>query len=1186
MFKNLNIANYMNKRSTRQLLMLSKHALYGLCIQALLASILIAGDGIAQQVKLGDMIVSVTFQEERLENVFTKIEYLSGLNFAYHKGQILRGHKISGEFHEKSLESILLYISWQTDLKFKRIDGNVFVSIKEAEDMPVVEVQQGITITGKVTSIEEPTGLPGVNILIKGTKSGTVSDLNGNYQIEVPESQSVLIFSSVGYATEEIEVGNRTVINLSLTLDITSMAEIVVIGYGEMKKSDITGSVASFNTEALKERPQTNILQALQGTVAGVNVTTTSSSAEDNATLLIRGQNSITASNNPLIILDGIPYSGRLSELNPNDIASMEVLKDASSTAIYGSRGANGVILISTKAGKAGKLQVGYNTYYSFDEIAHLPDMQNAGDFWRDSWERSIINPLSRPTNTLSLRQQIDEAFVGNESSNTNLEAFMMGYPGMTWEQLKNDILSKYPEYVNDYATLQQVAADFAYPAGGRNTNWVDLATRVGHRQHHNLSFSGGNEHSRYYVSSNYGKTEGIALGDVFQRMVNRINLNLRLIEGINYGTNTQFGFYDRSGSKALWGGINSNGAFLLSPTYKAHNEDGSINLYPIKEETHIKNPLEPLLFDNEDKEMVLITNHYIDVVIPWVKGLHYKLNTGYTWNNARNRTYKGQNTTEGKVDNGILSTYDGNGNTWIIENIFSYNRSFGRHNLFLTGLYSAQENLSGSNRINGRGFANDVMTYYQASQAEILTAFSSYTKSNYISQMFRANYGFDERYLFTGTIRRDGYSAFGRTTKFGIFPSVALGWNIANENLMATVRNLDVLKLRLSYGINGNEAVGPYSTLPILSNRNYIDENGNILYGYFPMALENTDLSWETTKSFNVGVDFSILRGRIHGVIDAYRSNTYDLLLNETISAINGTTSITRNIGETKNHGVELQLSSINVHRNKFSWKTDFNFATYNSKIVHVGLRDGEGNYINDVASQWFIGHPVNVNFDYALDRILQKEDFILDANGNYLLDANNNYQLREEVKSEIVVFGTPFPGKPIVKDFNGDGIIGGSEDKMIHGNLAPDFISGMTNTFKYGNFTFSFFLNGVWGITKRNDLINTKGLGPKRKMNLTYWTQNNPISVLPGINAGSLTQEELYPYFDANYVRLQDISLTYDLPSSLLSKLLFSDFAAFINIKNMATYTKWKGLDPEYTTQSDVPRARSYILGLRFTL
>lgn len=1042
--------------------------------------------------------------------------------------------------------------------------------------------QETITVTGRVTD-NSGVPLPGVNIYEKDTPSnGTISDDEGRFTLIVPVRDAVLVFRSIGYTSKEIPVDGRDAITVSLSEDITGLDEVVVIGYGTQKKSDITGSVASFNVSSLDQRPQTNIVQALQGTVAGLNVTSSASTAEDNAAVLIRGQNSITASNNPLIILDGIPYAGSLSALNTNDIASIEVLKDASATAIYGSRGANGVILVSTKLGEAGKPKFSYDVQYSWDEIAHLPDMQNASDFWRDYWERSVTNGLITPSNTNSVADQITQAFEGDETDNTDIEAYMMGYPGTTWSEHTAAILSGYPEYTNDYSVLQQIAADFAYPSGGRDTDWIELATRTGHKQKHNFSVSGGNDNARYFASANYTNVEGIAKGDDFKSYTYRINMNLKLTERISYGTNTQLGFYDRSGVPAEWGG---NGAFLLSPTYNAFHEDGSIDLYPMDEETSIGNPLEFLLHDDQNKATSIITNHYLDIDIPGIEGLHYKLNTGYSYTNQRERNYQGRNTVAGLLLGGNLQTYDYNVINWTIENILSYTRTFDRHNIFLTALYSAQENSSESNRINGRGFDSDVMSYYQASNAEILTADSDYGKSNHLSQMFRANYGFDNRYLFTATVRRDGYSAFGNDTKFGLFPSIAFGWNIANEAFMKDAEKIEALKLRLSYGINGNEAVSNYATLPVMASMNYIDQFGNELFGYYPSQLANPDLSWESTRSLNMGFDFTLFKGRVRGSADAYRSNTYDLLLTETIAAINGTTSIIRNIGETKNHGMELQVSTINISKSHFSWRTDFNISSYNTEIVHVGLTDGDGNYIDDVASEWFIGYPVNVNFDYVLDRILQKEDFILDSNGDYVLNEFNDYQLREDIQDEVVVFGTPYPGKPVLKDLNDDGLIGGSEDKMIHGDRSPDLIAGMTNTVKYGNWTFSFFLNGVWGITQANVLINTKGLGPKRKMNLVYWTPDNPINELPGANRGSMTQEELVPYQKANFVRLQDVSLSYDFPAKMMSRIDVTDLSAFINVKNAATFTNWEGLDPEYSSQTSVPRARSYIVGLRLS-
>jgi len=1047
---------------------------------------------------------------------------------------------------------------------------------------PALLYSQIHNVSGVVTDVSGET-LPGVNVVLKGTTTGAITNLDGEYVIENIPSDGILVFSFIGMKNEEILIENQTSINVTMQADAIGIDEVVVVGYGTQKKSDITGAVVSFDTDILRERPQTNLVQALQGNMAGVSVTTSSSSAEDGGVILIRGKNSITAGNSPLIIMDGIPYDGSFSSINPNDVESMEILKDASSTAIYGSKGANGVILISTKKG-SGKMVVSYSGRYSWDEVTQLPDMQNGAEYWASSWEQDVTNPMSNPSSsTIDLYDLFDTKGYENTSK---VDAFMQGYPGQTWDEVSNAILAKYPsETHHDRATLLQIAEDFAYPAGGRNTDWIKEATRMGHKQQHNVSLSGSTDKMSYYVSGIYDKAEGIAKGDDFERMMFRVNMSYNLTKWATYGTNTSLGFYDRSGLPAKWTG--DTGAFLFSPIFNAYNEDGSIDLTPDDNNTLRINPLENLLFQNDDKETRITTNHYIDVDVPGVKGLHYKLNTGYRWNYRKDRTYQGNNTVLGARKYGVLDINNRKGYAWTVENILSYDRDFGKHHLFLTALYSADESVSDNNGVDASGFVSDDRTYYQAASADILTANASYSKRNHISQMFRANYGFDNRYMLTGTVRRDGYSAFGNDTKFGVFPSVALGWNIANESFMETIDMVDVLKLRASYGVNGNEAISAYRTLPRLSTRNYINQGGAIQYGYYPRALSNPDLGWETTESFNIGLDYTLLNGKVRGTIDAYKSNTYDLLLNETISAINGTTSITRNIGETKNKGIEFQISTVNISNSEFFWRTDFNGTVYKSEIVNVSLKDDEGNYIDDIASEWFIGHPVDVNYDYVLNRVLQKEDFVTDDGGNYVLDENDNYILTDEAAETIVTTKNfPWPGFATVKDVNEDGSIGDA-DKVIIGNRNPDFLAGMTNTFKYKNWTFSFFLNSVWGVTKRNTFINNSNLGPDRKMNdIPFWTQENPTAadVLPGINLSKM-DKQLYPYIDVNYVRVQDITLSYKF-----SKIKgLSNLEVYTNIKNLYTFTNYE-LDPEYdelanTVNTNVPRARSIILGVRMS-
>ncbi|MEM8894343.1 MAG: SusC/RagA family TonB-linked outer membrane protein [Bacteroidota bacterium] len=1082
-----------------------------------------------------------------------------------------------------------------------KILGLLFLlSAYSINSLLAVQVQdETLTISGKIIDSEGKQGIPGVTVLVKGTTKGTITDVEGTYKISGVTKGDVLVFSYVGFLTQERTVLNSDVIDVEMGFDMVGLEEIVVVGYGTQKKSDITGSVASFDTETLENRPQVNLTQALQGNIAGVTVTTNTSSAEDGGTILIRGQNSITAANDPLIVLDGIIYDGSLSDLNPNDIQSMEVLKDASSTAIYGSRGANGVILVATKKGKAGDLKVSYNAFYSFDNVAQLPDLQNASEFWRDKWERSVTNQLSDPANADTRVEQIVNSFFINNTADA--EAFMTGYPDRSQEELINEILSNYGESGLDRESVLSLAEDFAYPTGARDTDWIDLASRTGHRQEHNLSVSGGSDKADYFVSATHTDVQGIAEGDDFERTILRFNLGFDLTNGIKYGTNTQIGLFDRSGVSADWG---NSGALRFSPLYQPFNDDGSLRLRPDQGDGSIRNPLERTLYENEDKEVKLITNQYINVEIPYVDGLEYKLNFGYQRSGRTNRTYKGRNTIDGEARNGELTIVESMNESWLVENILSYKRDFGRSSVFLTGLYSLQERVSDVPvNLTARGFPNDIRDFYQLQNATFILPFGAnvgddfetgdlYSQRNNISQMIRANYTFDDRYLLTATVRRDGFSAFGEDFKFGSFPSLALGWNISNEQFFNT-STIDALKLRLSYGENGNEAVTPYSSLALLQPLDYISESEDPRFGFYPQQLANPSLSWETTKSFNIGTDFSIYEGRVSGSLDVFFSNTLDLLLDETISPINGVTEIRTNVGETENRGFEFQLNTYVLDNQDFTWKAGLVGSRFRSEIVDVNQRDADGQIIDDVASEWFIGHPVNVFFDYSLDRILQPEDFILDANGNYEIDEDGNYQLLPEVAESLPETNTPrfFPGQPIVRDVNGDGEIGGAEDRIIHGDENPTFTAGLTNTVTYKNWTFSMLLNGLWGATRRNTLVNNNGFGPRRKLNIDYWSDENPTNELPGLNRGSLTPGiDLYPYVTVNYVRIQDISIAYRIPTD---NLPLTSLEVYSNIRNLYTFTNWEGLDPDFNTRdntfgrpsNDIPRPRSFILGVRVT-
>lgn len=953
--------------------------------------------------------------------------------------------------------------------------------------------------TSKITgSVRDSKGesLPGVSIMIKGSQHGTVTDMNGKFSMQVPNRSTILVFTYIGFETQEVTIGERASLNITMKDNATSLNEVVVVGYGTQRKRGVTGAVASFKAEQIEEMPQTTVTQSLQGKIPGLTITTTSSNAEGNSNnIQIRGRNSITAGNSPLVVVDGIPFSDQLSEINPNDIESMDVLKDASSAAIYGSRAANGVILITTKKGKAGKTNISYNGYYGVDNIAHLPDMMNGDQFYKTKVDRFGQGVL------------------------TNTE-------------------------INSYQS-------------GISTDWVDLATRQGTRQQHSLSASGGSENMHYYLSGTYNGVNGIAKNDKFDRYNIRVNLDTKLTSWITLGTNTQMGYYDRSGINASFGN-----AFVMNPLAIPYEENGDLKLTPWAEDPFFNNPLEGLNVLNEDIARSVISNNFIKVDIPYVKGLSYRLNTGYTYRYRNVETYYGSNTRDGLQQNGVSQVDNWNNEDWIIENIIDYNRTFGKHNLSFTGLYSAQKRTTKNHDLDASGFPGDFMTYYQNKLAQVWSPSDLFQEQQYVSQMGRLNYSYNGRYLITATVRRDGYSAFGANSKYGVFPSIALGWNISDERFMKSTKWIDFIKLRMSYGSNGNQAIDPYRTLAQLTNLNYIGNNGETAIGFYPSSLGDPNLSWETTNKANFGTDFSLFGGRLSGNIDYYFSKTYDLLLSKSISPVNGVRNILQNIGEVKNNGLDLYLSSVNVKGAKFNWTTDVTFSFYKNKIVDVGLFDENGNPADDVDNRWFVGKPIDVNYAYEFDGIWQDGDDIAGS-----------------------AQPTAKPGDVKVKDVNGDGTINTS-DRTIIGSRIPSYTAGITNTFKYNNFSLSFFIRTVQGTTKFNDLMNTYFDGRNAAMNRTWWTPENPVNTYPQ------NRDDSNPfgvnYFgsssNSSFIRLNDVTLKYSFPAKILNRAKINNLEIFINAKNLVTITEWEGLDPELDSQTGIPLTRAYLLGLRF--
>jgi TonB-linked SusC/RagA family outer membrane protein len=960
--------------------------------------------------------------------------------------------------------------------------------------LPFESSAQGSSITGKVTDAEGKP-LENVSVVVKGTTNGASTGADGTYRLNVTRpTGNVLVFSSIGFTDKEISQSGSNTINVQLERSSLSLDAVVVVGYGSQKRRDVTGSVVSVDKQRLENMPNSNFVQALEGAVPGLSINTNGGGAEgNNVSIVIRGQKSINGNKSPLVVLDGIPYNGSISDINPSDIASVDILKDASALAIYGAKSANGVILVTTKRGSGGKPVISYDGFYGTQEYANLPPILMGDDFYNYK--------ITREPNSVT----------SSEKAIYNSKAY---------------------------------------------ANWLDLTTRTGQRTQHTLGVRGGSNNFKYYASLSLLDVKGIAVNDHFKRLSTRVNLEANLTNWLTYGTNTQLSYNDRSGLSPTFSG--DNGAYLFNPLTSPYDSVGKLTIFPWPEDTHFGNPLAPTLASSLDNTYKVFTTNYLQVKFPFVTGLGYRLNTGVEYQARNINSYYGRNTSVGLLAGGSLSQSNSTTKNITIENILTYDRSFNKHTIGFTGLYSFEEDKATSNSLTAENFPNDVLTFYQANVALLIKPSASLQKETTVSQMGRLNYNYDSRYLLTLTGRRDGYSGFGDNEKFSFFPSVAVAWNIINEKFFSANKLFNNLKLRLSYGSNGNTAVTPYQTLAKLSTRTYID-GSTTAAGYVPTSFANPLLHWETSTTGNIGLDFSLLNNRLQGTLDYYDTKTHDLLLNRSVSSVQGITTVTQNIGKTSNQGFEVGLTSINVRTKDFTWSSNANLTINRNKIV-----DLYGNGLNDTASTWFIGKPINVTFGYVYDGVWQLTD-----------DTAHTAQ------------GVVHPGYAKVKDIMADGVIN-SYDRTIIGNSEPDFTWGFANTFKYKNISLYVFAYGVQGRQEVNNLITDNNVNSGVRYTTVvknWWTPTNPTNDYYA-NVINANQRSAGIVENSGFIRIRDISLSYDFTPSILKKTGLSRLRVYVQTRNPFTFTKWSGLDPEFTSQQTVPLQREYLVGLNVSL
>lgn len=950
------------------------------------------------------------------------------------------------------------------------------------------------TIEGNVLDARK-VPLVGVTVAVKGRNIGTQTDVNGHYRLLITNpDNAVLVFTFVGFISHEEAYKGNKIISVVLEEDRKKLEEIVVVGYGQQKKKDVTGSISSVGTKAIQDVPVTNPQQALQGRAAGVEVINNSSKPGDEPQVRIRGTRSLSASNDPLYVVDGIPYAGSLSDIGTGVIQSMDILKDASATAIYGSRGANGVVLITTLKGKVGKPVVSYIGSYGYVQQLGQTDMMDATHF-------------------IEMRRE----------ANRTIGKYNDATPDASDKAIFNG---------TELANIKK----------GTNVNWQKLMLSPGYQTNHSVQVAGGTEKTKYTAGLGYFKDQGVLKLQSYERYNLNLNIDQQIGNRVRIGA-TLLGAYSlRNGE--TYNGIDN--ALKMLPIAAPYDDKGNLITFPTGDSQQ-PNPLLDYVNNNRVELMKrsrIFTSLYAEAEI--IDGLKYRLNVGPDMQNYNYGLFQGKNNTNLLIGGGDATASKGNATTiaYTVENVLTYNKTIKKHTLLATALYSVQRQTADVSTTNVRGIPVETQQYYNLGQALNVTGVtSSLSTWTILSYMGRLNYGYDDRYLLTLTLRADGSSRFAPGQKWGYFPSVAAAWNIINEAPLKNQKVLDNLKLRASYGRIGNTGINPYATQGSLTRIPYSYGNKGAL-GFVPGELRNPNLTWETTTSADIGIDFGFFNGRITGVIEWYNQKTSDLLMPHLLPYSNGFNQVLENLGTSRNRGWEFSVGATIIDNpDGFSWKMDANVFRNRSKILSIG-----NGRTADVGNGWFVGQPTYVYYDFKKTGIWQ---------------ANEAKDARK--------YGVN-PGEIKLEDVNKDSVID-AKDRQILGSPEPKWSAGTTQRFSYKGFELSIVAFARMGSMIKSDFYQNYNtlFGRYNNLNIDYNTPANPTNDFPRPNANQErpSNYQSLSYFDGSFFKIRSITLSYALPSPVVTRMRMQSLSFNVGVKQpliLAPYRQtWKGVDPE---------------------
>lgn len=1073
------------------------------------------------------------------------------------------------------LGDLIQKIARETNLTIEKISNNFFVVYKgdsEAEndsnsqsgalprlqkDWNVAPLQDGYSIFSRKKSVTPISGtvvdengepLIGATVQVKEEPGkGTVTDFEGNFSFGDISPTSTLVVSYIGYKTIEVPVNERSEIQITLESDSQTLDEVIVVGYGTQKKSDLTGSVQRLNGEDFKNQNVTQVGEMLAGTIAGFSANQSAAPA-GGSSMEVRGPTSLTAGTSPMIVLDGVIYNGSLRDINPADIETIDILKDASSAAIFGAKAASGVVLITTTKGTSGKPVISYSSKIgvstpTYERRPYSP--QEYVDFRADYFR--TINP----------------------GQNYNYYTNPDNLPGdVSLDEWRNMSESPLPDNTNEYLRrLNFFPIEQEEYKAGRSTDWYDVVFRNGVRQTHDLSLSGGSEKSSYYWSLGYVDNEGLRLGDEYSAIRSRMNVDFEVSDWLNVGVNAQFSDRDEGGVPGSWN-IYSN-----SPFGREFDEEGNVERLA---HGHTFHPLIDYYRDDRFRKVnSLFANLYADVNLPL--GIEYRLSFQPRYETMKDLYFRSTSVELGGDPAQDLSMGDRqeySRQEWILDNILKWNETFGIHNFDVTLLYSAEQNKYWSTSQSNQNITPNEQLGYHGLQFGDGPAIDNEDRIfTGEALMARLNYTLLDKYLLTASVRRDGFSAFGQEQPRATFPAAALAWQVSRENFYNENWFINRLKMRISWGSNGNRDIGIYSALARLSSDLWFD-GSTPRVGLFNSTLANPGLVWEKTNSFNVGIDLGFIGNRIDISIDAYDATTTNLLMNRRLPSLTGFSNVTTNLGELNNKGLELTVNSVNINSSKINWNSNFVFSLNRNKIVSLFGDMGEYTLLGetqvgelpDYTNQWFPGYAIDAVWDY---------------------DRTGVWQLGEEDEAAQYVMR---PGDFKSVDVNQDGIYRAEDDKQFIGFLQPRFRLGLGNDINFlDNWSLSIFLRADLGhIGEESGALNGgnesndrrgRNVGP-----LPYWTPENPINdyarldLHTGGYGGGIKI-----YRSRSFFRVQNISLSYSVPEEVIERIKLKNLRIFGAVRNIITVTKWPGWDPE---SGNTPMPQTYNAGISLSL